>query len=170
MQLDTQLISLVLSIIGIVVATLAFINSRSRNNFQPSQPAFETTPLRLQAYERLVLLAERISLPQLINRLYQPNYSALEMKQILIENIRQEFEYNSTQQLYVSPIAWDAVKNLKEQEILFINQLFSSLPSHETASVFTRKILETEMARPEGPLFEIVTQTLNREAKKLMST
>jgi hypothetical protein len=92
------------------------------------------------------------------------------MKQILIENIRQEFEYNSTQQLYVSPIAWDAVKNLKEQEILFINQLFSSIPSHETASVFTRKILETEMARPEGPLFEIVTQTLNREAKKLMST
>ncbi|MGA1378556.1 MAG: hypothetical protein ACO3Z2_01230 [Chitinophagaceae bacterium] len=170
MQFDIQLISLILSIIGIVVATLAFLNSRSKNNLPPSQPAFETTPLRLQAYERLVLLAERISLPQLINRLYQPGFSALEMKQILIENIRQEFEYNSTQQLYVSPIAWDAVKNLKEQEILFINQLFSSLSPNESAANFTRKILETEMAKPEGPLFEIVTQTLNREAKKLMST
>jgi len=169
MQIDTQLISLVLSVIGIMMATLAFINSRSKNNLASSQPVFETTPLRLQAYERLVLFAERISLPQLINRLYQPNYSALEMKQLLIENIRQEFEYNSTQQLYVSPIAWDAVKNLKEQEILFINQLFSSLTSNENAANFTRKILETEIARPEGPLFEIVTQTLNREAKKLMS-
>ena len=61
------------------------------------------------------------------------------------------------------------IKNLKEQEILFINQLFSSLTSNENAANFTRKILETEIARPEGPLFEIVTQTLNREAKKLMS-
>lgn len=169
MQFDTHLISLLLSIIGLVVAILAFWNSRHKVANSSSQQVFETTPLRLQAYERLVLLAERIALPHLINRLYQPTFSAAEMKQLLVDSIRQEFEYNSTQQLYVSPIAWDAVKNLKEQEILFINQVYSTLSTQDSGSVLTRKLLEAEMAKPEGPLFELVTQTLNREAKKLMS-
>lgn len=169
MQIDTPLISLLLSIIGLVVAALAFWNSRSSVSNASTQQTYETTPLRLQAYERLVLLAERIALPHLINRLYQPSFSAIEMKQLLVDSIRQEFEYNSTQQLYVSPIAWDAVKNLKEQEILFINQIFSTLSPQESGSALTRKLLEAEMANPEGPLFDLVTQTLNREAKKLMS-
>lgn len=169
MQIDIQLISLLLSIIGLAIAIIAYWNSQSKTPNSTNQVAFETTPLRLQAYERLVLLAERIALPHLINRLYQPSLSALEMKQLLVDSIRQEFEYNSTQQLYVSPIAWDAVKNLKEQEILFINQLFSTLSPQDNASVLTRKLLEAEMAKSEGPLFELVTQTLNREAKKLMS-
>jgi hypothetical protein len=90
------------------------------------------------------------------------------MKQLLLDNIRQEFAYNTSQQLYVSQLAWDAVRNLKEQEIMLINQVYSSLTPTEPASVFTKKILELEMAQPEGSLRELVTQTLNREAKKIM--
>lgn len=168
MPIDSNTISLILALIALVAALMAYYKAATPKG-PAATPTYETTPLRLQAYERLVLLTERIALPQLINRLYQPGYSALEMKQVLIENIRQEFEYNSTQQLYVSPIAWDAVKNLKEQEILQINQLFNSLSPTENASVFTRKLLEMEMEKKDGPLFELVTQTLNREAKKLMS-
>jgi hypothetical protein len=169
MTLDINTISLILAILALLAALLAYIKAGSASTLQPTPAPYETTPLRLQAYERLVLLTERIALPQLINRLYKPDYSAVEMKQTLIDNIRQEFEYNSTQQLYVSPIAWDAVKNLKEQEILQINQLFNTLPPNESASTFTRKLLELDMAKTEGPLFELVAQTLNREAKKLMT-
>jgi hypothetical protein len=90
------------------------------------------------------------------------------MKQLLLDNIRQEFAYNTSQQLYVSQLAWDAVRNLKEQEIMLINQVYSSVTPTDPASTFTKKILELEMAQPEGSLREIVTQTLNREAKKIM--
>ena len=51
---------------------------------------------------------------------------------------------------------------------MLINQVYSSVTPTDPASTFTKKILELEMAQPEGSLREIVTQTLNREAKKIM--
>ena len=88
-----------------------------------------TRPLQLQAYERLVMLAERISIPNLVSRAnQQQGLSARQMQLLLLESIKQEFEYNTSQQIYVSPVAWDAVKNLKDQNMLIINQVGSTLP------------------------------------------
>lgn len=167
MNVDLTNLSFALSLLAAVVSFYAF--SQAGKEKGTSKEQFNSIPLRLQAYERLVLLAERISLPQLISRLNQPTLNAAEMKLILIEQIKSEFEYNSTQQLYVSQLAWDAIRNLKEQEILLINQVFSTLPPAALAADLNRTILEVFMAQPEGALHEVVTQTLNREAKKLMS-
>jgi len=168
MSIDLVTFSFALSVLAVIMSARAF----QLNNQKLEAPApgkqFESIPLQLQAYERLVLLTERIALSELINRLYQPGLSALEMKQLLLENIRQEFAYNTSQQLYVSQLAWDAVRNLKEQEIMLINQVYSAIGPTDPAATFTKKILETEMAQPEGSLRELVTQTLNREAKKIM--
>ena len=165
MDIDTSTLALAISILSVFIAGYTF--SQQGKNEKPS--GFESTPLKLQAYERLVLLTERIGLPQLIKRLNSTNLSALEMKTILTENIRQEFEYNTSQQLYVSPISWDAVKNLKEQNIMFINQVYSTMSSTATGTDLNRKLLELMLAQPEGQLHEIVAQTLNQEAKKLMA-
>ena len=124
-------------------------------------------PLRLQAYERLVLLTERVSLPNLIGRLHQPGISAQGMKIILTENIKQEFEHNSTQQLYVSPESWDAVRNLKEQNIMVVNQVSGNMPPDASGADLNKKILEIIMSQ-SGSLHEMVLQVLNFEAKKLM--
>src|SRR6202000_3551934 len=78
--------------------------------------------LQLQAYERLILLTDRIALPNLIQRVNTPGLSTREMQSLLTLSIRQEFEHNITQQLYVSPEAWDAVRNYKDQNVLIINQ------------------------------------------------
>ena len=131
---------------------------------------FASIPLQLQAYERLVLLTERIALPNLISRLNQPGISAYEMKLILTENIKQEFDYNSTQQLYVSPVSWDAVRNLKEQNIMVVNQVAGSLPPEASGSELNKKILEVLMSQSTGSLHELVAQALNFEAKKLMKS
>src|SRR5689334_15625540 len=72
-----------------------------------------TIQLKLHAYERLVLLADRIALPNLISRVNQPGLSSREMQSLLTQTIRQEFEHNVTQQIYVTPEAWDAIRNLK---------------------------------------------------------
>ncbi len=165
--MDLTTISLVLSAIAIIVSVYALFR-KPQQTPQPAGAKFESIPLQLQAYERLVLLTERIALPNLISRLNQPGISAYEMKIILTENIKQEFEYNSTQQLYISAVGWDAVRNLKEQNIMVVHQVAGTLPPTASAADLNKKILEVIMSQPNGALHELVAQALNFEAKKLM--
>lgn len=166
--MELSLVSLTLSILAAVIAIYTLFRRSRQIPLASSGEKFDSRSLQLQAYERLVLLTERIALPNLIGRLNQPGISALEMKIILTENIRHEFEYNSTQQLYVSPVSWDSVRNLKEQNIMIIHQVYASMLPTASASELNKKILEVVMSQPQGALHEMVLQALNFEAKKLM--
>src|SRR5205085_3753395 len=98
-----------------LIALFVYFQTKSWKNDQSiEESSFTTRPLQLQAYERLVILCERIALPSLISRVSQPGLSAREMQILLIETIKQEFEYNASQQIYVSSISWDAVVNLRD--------------------------------------------------------
>jgi hypothetical protein len=167
MELTT--LSIILSTLAILLSVFAILRKPVQKTDVSTAEKFASTPLKLQAYERLVLLTERIALPNLISRLNQPGISAFEMKIILVENIKQEFEYNSTQQLYVSPVSWDAVRNLKEQNIMIVNQVAASLPAEASGSDLNKKILEVIMSQANSGLHEMVAQALNFEAKKLMN-
>jgi len=81
----------------------------------------DTLRLRLQAYERITLLTERIALQNLLSRHTNAGLSCRQMQMTLIDSIKQEYEYNMSQQIYVSPEVWRAVNNLKEQNIYIIN-------------------------------------------------
>lgn len=128
----------------------------------------DTMPLKLQAYERIILLADRIALPNLISRCNQPGMDAREMQSFLVQTIRQEFDHNITQQIYVSPEAWDAVRNLKEQNLLIINQVSSFLPATATGQDLNKSLLEMVMQNPKASLHNIVSDALSFEAKKVM--
>lgn len=168
--MDLTIVSIILAGIAILLSVYTLLRKPQQINQLPSTGIkFESMPMRLQAYERLVLLTERIALPNLISRLNQPGISAYEMKMILTENIKHEFEYNSTQQLYVSPVSWDAVRNLKEQNIMIVNQVSGTLPPTASAADLNKKILEVIMSQPTGALHELVAEALNFEAKKIMS-
>lgn len=167
--MDLTVVSIILASLAVIISVIALFRKPDIPPQATTGEKFDSTSLRLQAYERLVLLAERISLPTLISRLNQPGIPAQDMKIILTENIKQEFEYNSTQQLYVSPVSWDAVRNLKEQNIMIINQVAATMPPEATASDLNKKILEVTMSQPNGSLHEMVLQALNFEAKKLMN-
>jgi hypothetical protein len=139
---------------------------------QPNQTNDTMNPaayqLQLQAYERLILLTERIALNNLVNRVNQPGLSAREMQALLTQTIRQEFEYNVTQQIYVTPEAWDAVRNLKDQNMLIVNQVASFLPAEATGQDLNRSLLEMLMQNPKASLHTVVSEVLSYEAKKLM--
>lgn len=124
--------------------------------------------LQLQSYERLILLADRISLHNLITRVgTNITGSAKEMQILLVQNIKQEFEYNVSQQIYVSKESWDAITNLKEQNILIINQVASFLPEGASAQDLNRAILEMLAEHPKTSLHKIVMEVLSFEAKKI---
>jgi hypothetical protein len=166
--MDLNIVSFILSVLAIILSVYILLKQKIQKPNPAASTKFESMPLQLQAYERLILLTERISLPNLISRLNQPGISASEMKMILTENIKQEFEYNSTQQLYVSQLSWDSVRNLKEQNIMVVNQVAASLPASASAAELNKKILEIQMSQPSGALHEMVLQALNFEAKKLI--
>ncbi len=127
-----------------------------------------TLSLRLQAYERLVLLAERIALPSLITRIPAGDFTVRQMQAVLIDQIKTEFDYNLSQQIYVAPTAWQAVSNLKEQNIYIINQVANSLPPDAKGAELSRRIVDLLNADPQVSLHPIVLEALNFEAKKIM--
>jgi hypothetical protein len=163
-------LSLVIAIAAILISIFSFLMINSQRQQQQKNPGtdFSTRPLQLQAYERLVLLAERLSIPNLVSRANQPGLSAREMQLLLIEGIKQEFEYNTSQQIYVSPAAWDAVRNLKEQNMLIINQVSAALPQEATGQDLKKILLDVTMKQEKTALHVIVLEALNYEAKKLM--
>ncbi len=164
---------------GIVIAvvlsgSLAYLFWKQRKEAKLNEdkakdaPPVATKQLQLQAYERLLLLTDRIAIPNLVNRVNQPTLSAREMQSLLTQSLRQEFEHNITQQMYVTPEAWDAVKNLKEQNLLIINQVASFLPENATAFDLNKSLLELTAQNPKVSLHSVVAEALSYEAKKLM--
>jgi len=124
--------------------------------------------LQLQAYERLLLLTNRIALPNVVSRVNVPEISARDMQMLLLQAIREEFDYNITQQIYVSPAAWDAVKNLKEQNMLAVNQIAAGLPANATGLDLNKRVLEYVITDQRGNLHEVVAEALSFEAKKML--
>ncbi len=124
--------------------------------------------MQLQAYERLILLTDRIALPNLIQRANQPGLSSREMQSLLTLSIRQEFEHNITQQIYVSAEAWDAVRNYKEQNLLIVNQVGAYLPEGATGNDLNRQLLDLLVQNPKASLQNVVAEALSFEAKKLL--
>ena len=164
--MEVTTVSLIVSIIALLLSVFVFFQLKDKDTV--SSDSFSTRPLQLQAYERLVLLTERISLPNLISRISQPNATAKEMQLLLTENIKQEFEYNASQQIYVNAVAWEAVRNLRDQNMLIINQISNVLPPDAKSSDLNKQLLEVIMNQQESALHSIVLETLNFEAKQLL--
>lgn len=78
-------------------------------------------PLRLQAYERVVLYLERINPNSIVMRVYKPGMSSKLLQTELTRSIREEYEHNMTQQVYVSANTWLLLKQAKEETIRLIN-------------------------------------------------
>jgi len=169
--MDQNAINLLIALAALLISFYCFylINDlRKRQAVKPATDGFSAKPLQLQAYERLVMLTERISIPNLVSRVNQGGISSREMQLILLESIKQEYEYNASQQIYVSPVAWEAVRNLKEQNMLIVNQVGSTLPPESTGIDLNRRLLDFIMTQQKGTLHTIVLEALNYEAKKAM--
>ena len=157
----------------LLAGTLAYLFWKQRKEaklgIKESTPsAINVKQLQLQAYERLLLLADRIAIPNLISRVNQPGFSAKEMQALLTQTIKQEFEHNITQQIYVSPEAWDAMRNFKEQNLLIINQVASILPAEASGLDLNKSLLELLVQNPKASLQQVVADALSYEAKKVL--
>lgn len=167
-MIDTTMLLTV--VIGIMIAGFAgyLFYLQRKNQREEQNDKKGSVELQLQAYERLTLLTDRIALPNLISRLGNPDISARDMQYLLSKHIKDEFDYNITQQIYVSPEIWNAIRNLKEKNLLLVHQVGNIMPEMAPASALNRAILEQLVQDPKSNLHEIVSEALSYEAKKLL--
>ena len=110
-------------------------------------------PIRLQAYERMVLFLERITPGNLLRRINTTELSARELQFVLINEVREEFSHNLAQQLYMSDNSWSAIKQAMEEVIAIINQSADGLPENAGGNELRRQIFQKvvdENADPTG--------------------
>ena len=99
-------------------------------------------PNRVEAYQRLILLLERISPNSLVMRNHHPSLSAKTMQSELLKSIREEFEHNIAQQIFISIEAWETIKNSKEEIVKIINLAGSQLKEDATSTDLAEKIFQ----------------------------
>jgi len=126
-----------------------------------------TIPLRLQAYERIVLFLERIQPAGIVMRLQKPEMSVQELQLALARSIREEFDYNLSQQVYISSTAWEMIKNAREESISVINRASAQLGPGEPASELVKAIFNQSLG-DETPVIAAAIHFVKDEARLMM--
>jgi hypothetical protein len=93
--------------------------------------------------------------------------TVVDLQLTLLETLRSEYEYNVTQQIYISPQMWKAIGNLKDQHIFIINQIAATLPSQANAIELSKRLLEY-VASTDAEINTVVLNALQFEAKKIL--
>jgi hypothetical protein len=126
-----------------------------------------TVPMRLQAYERLILFLERISPDTLLLRVKSQSRTNSDLHLALLQQIRSEYEHNISQQLYVSDEIWECVRETKERTVMLINDLSKQTFSDGDANHFAKLILDKLIEAGESPVAPAIRK-LKAEARKML--
>lgn len=122
----------------------------------------KSLPMRFQAFERLTVFLERITPNHLVLRVKPGNMSAKSYANVLTTTVRSEFDYNISQQVYISDETWRVVVSAKSQMISLINQTANALPPEATGFDLSKKLIESEM---EVQLFPTKAAVLKLKAE-----
>ncbi|MFO7844071.1 MAG: hypothetical protein R6V16_09705 [Bacteroidales bacterium] len=142
-------------------------NDQGRRNYEMiSKNQQMITPIRLQAYERLTLLLERISPESLIMRLNKPEMGAKQLQTEIINTIRSEYDHNVSQQIYVSPQAWELIKNAKSTIVQIVNNCSHKVKPDSSAFELSKMILEELMKYEKSPV-SLALEFLKAEVRKI---
>ncbi|MCQ2273607.1 MAG: hypothetical protein MJZ86_02305 [Bacteroidales bacterium] len=101
------------------------------------------TPIRLQAYERMALYLERISPDSLVLRCYQPGMDVKALQVAMTKTIRDEWEHNLSQQVYVSSEAWKRIRDAKDEMTGVINSAAITIPTNADPTRLATAIFST---------------------------
>ncbi|HOJ66780.1 MAG: hypothetical protein KBG33_07650 [Paludibacteraceae bacterium] len=141
-------------------------NEEKRRNFELFKSNYSViTPIRLRAYERLMLVLERTIPNNLILSTIKPGMTNLELQSQLLNTIRHEFAHNLSQQIYVSDELWNYISSAQESLLRLINMCASQCNPNEPASLLAEKILEIYAASEETPTEQAI-QKLKEEVRK----
>lgn len=124
----------VMTIVGFVFFFSGNKNDNQSNKTDKSKNDV-VIPLKIQAYERLVLYLERIRFQVLVKRVFMPGMSRTDFQFTLIQNVQDELEHNLAQRLYVSEPVWFNVIVTKDEVLKSINAAFGENQDADAATM-----------------------------------
>lgn len=159
--------SVIVFLTAYLILRIYLKNEEKKKKLELSMNRTETVlPLRLQAFERLVLLLERISPDSLVMRFKNTKLNVAQLQNELINNVRTEFEHNLSQQTYISPQAWEKIKMARSEIIKLINTSAAELKPNDQGINLSKRILEKAMNTQNPPTQEAL-QFLKNEVRDL---
>lgn len=167
-------ILLAVTIPALIVLTAMYLTIRSFVNKELNKGKIElklkqkqeTLPIRLQAYERIILFLERISPSNMILRVNQAEFNVAVLQTQLVHNIREEFNHNMSQQLYVSELLWAQVKTAMEGTITLINAEADQIPK-DAPSLELAKAIFTNLSNAESDNIALAISLAKKEVTEL---
>lgn len=124
-------------------------------------------PLRIQAYERATLFLERIDANNIIMRIHTPGMSASRLHGELLKSIREEYNHNMVQQIYISARSWNQLKQAKEESVKIINMAMQQMKDHSTGMELSAAIFEIVSQLEKLPT-EVALEKLKADFQKGM--
>lgn len=171
MKYTELLYALVTLIVLAIAGAFLFYSKKQPKKLPVDAPPADNkmTFMKIQAYERLVILIERIGFKSLIERLPSESLNARELGDVFTEAIRNEFDHNLSQQIYVSEKSWQAVVDLKDQQIFIINQLIQTIHPEATGKDLALAMLSFLKADENASMQSAVLETLRFEARQIIA-
>lgn len=172
MEIIAEILKIILPAAAVFVAVYVVIKSFLSNEQKRREHELRKTnqnvvlPLKIQAYERLIIFLERINPNSLVVRVNKQGMSAQQLQLELIKNIRSEYEHNLSQQIYLSQGAWELVKTAKEELIKLINvsatKVDPNAPGNELAMTILNVAAGLEKRLPNEVAIEYVKREISQ--------
>ena len=168
MELSLQILLTLIPVLFVAVSNYYLVrgfleNEDKRRKMEIRQSTKEIiTPVRLQAYERVVLFLERITPNSLVMRVHKNGMSGKLLQAELIKNIRSEYEHNMSQQVYMSNQAWEVVKTAKEETVKLINIASTHVADTASGMELGNVVIEIAAQIPKLPT-QVGIEALKKE-------
>lgn len=138
-------------------------------NIKDNHRSTIVVPIRLRAYERLMLLLERTNPSTMVMQVIKPGMNCLEFQTKMLEYIRNEFEHNLAQQIYVSNDLWKAICVTRETLVKYINACAKEFDPHDQAPLLAEMLVKSYSSAENNPSL-LATNILKNESKNLLFT
>jgi len=123
----------------------------------------DSLPIRLQAYERMLLFCERINPVKLLLRVKPIGNNTQDYLQLLLASIDQEYDHNMVQQLYITDECWNVIIASKAAVMNTLKQIANT---SESAGDFRENVL-LEYSK-KTPQTDTAVAFLKNEVKKML--
>jgi len=175
-MLETILELLKFTIPGLIVFATAYYLQKQYHDSLYARQALESRskyskdaiPLKLQAYERLLLFCDRINIPNLLLRLKVREMTADQLKTAMVVSVQKEYEHNLAQQLYTSQNLWEIITLAKNDTIAFIFDATNGLGQGAMAEDLSNSLMQKLKSSQNNPL-AVANKAIKEEAKIILN-
>lgn len=129
-----------------------------------AKQAVHSFPLQMQAYERLALFLERSKPESLLMRLLGNTKDAQGLQILLLNTLREEFEHNFSQQIYVSETLWQHITFSKDKLMQLVNKAASEQKGGTAQALSEELLLQYTN---EADFVGQTLQMLRKEARRI---